>query len=792
MKIISIIKRRFVVIGIIAAFLFPVIFMGGTMQLNIVFAQSTARTPSCPNSSQFLSVKTDGSYTCTTKAQSAGKFQVPAHTTYYNADGTQGQTLPTSCVVSYTDWSPIFNPTCWGRTISVVIGTLFISLTSWLLEVAGNIFNWLVDNTIIQFGTFGSSQPLTDFINSINIGWSLFRDLSNLVIIGLFTFIAIATILGLKEYGYKKLVARVLIIAVLINFSLLFTKLIIDGSNFTAYQFYTAASGSFNDPTTQAANTTTSPASTSDIGTIDNTVNQFAKSGIAGQFIRYMGVTSVTNTASTLFSATESLQNGWVVLLHGIFAATMLLGAALVLLYGSFLLVTRAIMIILLMLTASIAFATHLVPAFDKKGWGLWWESLIKAAVFAPILMIFLWITILLSRGLQPAGGSGGGSLGSLLSDPTNKGSLGALFGYIMVLGLLYASFKISSSFATMAGSINFGSLATTGLAVATGGVAGFALRNSVGRGANALNERMTAGAARLTRSDSALARGIGRTLYSGTQPLKAVAGSKSFGDFKGNTDRRGAAYGKMATDLKLSDKTRDKIRGEADQKVMKVQENHTAAVANKEKAEAEHTDAVKSKESGQKAISDLKATHEEALRAASSDPTNTNNQMAAEAARYRLQKQIEGQKEILRDQDARIANARTTLDEAKSTQAVAAANLQKITERSAAVKKNVDQSEADLAKQLAHGRFSNTLKSFVGLKPEIDNDSVVTATSKYVESHHKKEATERILTALGSDDVHTSQPAIAAPTEANRPMNTTINPQNNDAVKVDQHYTGA
>ena len=38
---------------------------------------------------------------------------------------------------------------------------------------------------------------------------------SNIVIIGMFTFIAIATILGITEYGYKKMLSRVLIVAVL-------------------------------------------------------------------------------------------------------------------------------------------------------------------------------------------------------------------------------------------------------------------------------------------------------------------------------------------------------------------------------------------------------------------------------------------------------------------------------------------------------------------------------------------------------------------------------------------------
>ena len=120
---------------------------------------------------------------------------------------------------------------------TAAIALVFVSLSSLILSIAALLFNWLVDHTIIQFGT-----TYTDAVKkAVETAWTAFRDIANILIIGIFTFIAISIILGLKEYGQKKMIAHVLIIAVLINFSLLFTKMIIDGSNYTATQVYTAA-----------------------------------------------------------------------------------------------------------------------------------------------------------------------------------------------------------------------------------------------------------------------------------------------------------------------------------------------------------------------------------------------------------------------------------------------------------------------------------------------------------------------------------------------------------------------
>jgi len=323
--------------------------------------------------------------------------------------------------------------TCIGRTLSVVIGITLITLAAWLLATVGYLFNLLIDYTIVQFG---STLLNTGVRQAIDVGWTALRDLANIIIIAMFVFIAINIILGVKEFGEKKLVARVLIIAVLINFSLLFTNIIVDATNFTALQFVRASGFQTDIQGAQGAFET-----------------EFVKKGIAGEFIKFMGLASVGETYKALSNAAfgnESKSyanaNGWFALLHGVVSATLLLVAAAILFYACYLLISRAVLLIFLMIISALAFASWLVPQqFVVKGFTKWWESLLKVTFFAPILMIFLWASLNVARAINP---QGKGTLGDLVRDPSQTLNLEALFYYIIVIGLLFVSIYTASAFA--------------------------------------------------------------------------------------------------------------------------------------------------------------------------------------------------------------------------------------------------------------------------------------------------------------------------------------------------------
>lgn len=375
------------------------------------------------------------------------------------------------------------------------IGALIIQLAVVILQIASGLFDILVTRTIIGFG---ASDGLLNqsVINAINVAWSAFRDLANILIVGFFTFIALNIILGSPTFGQKRLIANVLIVAILINFSLLFTKIIIDFSNYTATQFYIASVGR-------------APAAGAGGGAAA------APRSIGDRFIDLTKVTSLSDAAKSI-DTVGSESGNWFMLLYAIVLFGIIMGAAAVLFYGSFILVSRAILLIFLMITAALAFATYLMPSNSPLNqWGTWWRSLIQSAVLAPILIIFLWATLRIAEGLTNIGTSSG-TLGDLAKHPGTASNIGALFSYIIILALLFAAFKVASSFSMSIAGFNWASVMP---AVTLAGGSRFAastLRGGswvAGQGLTAVGNRLNASNSRMATLGGGLLNATGKGL---------------------------------------------------------------------------------------------------------------------------------------------------------------------------------------------------------------------------------------------------------------------------------------
>ena len=318
-----------------------------------------------------------------------------------------------------------------------LLGSLIISFAGMVSQLASTVFEVILDATVIGLG---ATLQQFGILDGIQLVWSAFRDISNIIIIGMFVFVAISMILGNATYGTKKFVARILVVAVLINFSLLFTQLVIDTSNLAANQFYKGVrAAAVNQALFQEV-------SQGAVGQATDAIwNQ--QGGVAGAFINRMGVRSFGDTAE--FVAKMS-NNGWTGVAMALFfsftAASLLIATAAVFLYGAYLMSARALLMIFLLATSSIAFAAWLVPKYGEGqyGWNGWLTALIQNAVFAPMLMILLWASlVILSK--APTG-----SMGKLLSNPTSitpSLATSTIIVYLFTLGMLYLSLKISSSF---------------------------------------------------------------------------------------------------------------------------------------------------------------------------------------------------------------------------------------------------------------------------------------------------------------------------------------------------------
>lgn len=388
-----------------------------------------------------------------------------------SVDAFGGRTTQTvaqaNCNLTSSKWN--FNDCIW-KPVMATLGQAWLTVGAYVLMGAGYLFDMLVKNVIVDFRGLLGPDGL-NILGVINTVWTLFRDFANILIIGMFVFIAASLILGLKEYGQKKLIANVIIVAVLLNFSLLFTTLIIDASNFVAKQFYqtmTQSNASFN---------------------------------IAQGFLKPMGITTVWQDAGNITdNIAKKNDSGWEAFLFGLTGGILLIVVALVMLYGCFLIAARGALFLVLMIVSAAAFATYLIPSLSSGQYGFktWLKTLLNTAIFAPLLMLSLAASLAVIVAAQPKDGASATALGAITANPSVLGTTSAwhtIMLYILGTALLFISFRLSSKFAGTISGFNLASLAAlTPLGFAgkfAAGAAGASLRQGAGRIAYSRSEAL-------------------------------------------------------------------------------------------------------------------------------------------------------------------------------------------------------------------------------------------------------------------------------------------------------------
>ncbi len=248
--------------------------------------------------------------------------------------------------------------------------TYFVwTVAAWIARVAGSFLDYFI------YYSTDSSSYVNGFINK---GWGAIRDVANIFFIVALLYVAIKTILSLNVTNNKKIIGTIIVIALLINFSLFFTQVIIDGSNILAKVFYNNI---------ESKNENGTPA---------------IEAG--GQKSVSVGLVDKFNPQSIM---TQDVYNKS----HGRFVFVTMLAIAIVL-YTAYiffsialLFVSRVVMLWLSMIFAPIAFASYTLP-FDIPGLGHkeWWKNLFENAFLAPIFIFFLYIIVMFTGFLSELG----------------------------------------------------------------------------------------------------------------------------------------------------------------------------------------------------------------------------------------------------------------------------------------------------------------------------------------------------------------------------------------------------
>ncbi len=323
---------------------------------------------------------------------------------------------------------------CTGVTASLCIAfydalywviSLPITLAGLYLYFAGTLFDHSIAFTITSF----SANYNAYFAQGVDSVWASFRDVGNIVMIGVFVYIAFRVILNVESLQMKGFAARLIIVAVLINFSLFFAKVIIDISNITATQFLRGTTTSVVD----------------EFGNNPHSISAtFAdRAGMKGVFFE-----SAADVVRSIGNKDNADMPNGSTLRYIILTTIFFLAVGSVLLYGAILLISRMIALILLMITSSLAWVSFMTPKLDKF-WGMWWDKMFKYALFAPLYMLLIWATLKITETLGAVGGGAQSANSQSFVTLTTSGSIfTATIKVAFIVGLLYGATKIADELA--------------------------------------------------------------------------------------------------------------------------------------------------------------------------------------------------------------------------------------------------------------------------------------------------------------------------------------------------------
>lgn len=244
--------------------------------------------------------------------------------------------------------------------------------TSLFLRLTGMIFDVVTAFTL--------SSTVIGGPDFITVGWTMVRDVVNAVFIFVVLYIAIALILRIGTINAKRTLVMLIVMALLINFSLFFSRLIIDASNVVAYTFYEHMGEVKTDPTSKP----------SAVGISERTLSVSIMDGLDPQSLFGNHAYQALTGSPRIKDATQSIA----LIFLFILAAVVTFITAIMLIVASLMFLGRIVALWLLMIIAPAALAAFILPQTKSMG-QRWLRMLISQAMVAPIFLFLLYFLLL-------------------------------------------------------------------------------------------------------------------------------------------------------------------------------------------------------------------------------------------------------------------------------------------------------------------------------------------------------------------------------------------------------------
>ena len=234
---------------------------------------------------------------------------------------------------------------------------IMINLLGGLAKLLGKLFTWVV-GMLVQVAAYNNFLGAAAVIT----GWVIVRDLANMFFILILLVISIATILRVEAYSYKKLLPKLLLMAVLINFSKTICGIIIDFAQVIMLTF----------------------------------VNAF-QAAAGANFFQALGINQMFSF-ETLANAAGAADQQWDLVGTAFLALIVVLIATITVGVLMVVLVARIVILWTLIVLSPLAYLLASFPqgqSYAKQ----WWDEFSKYVISGPILAFFIWLALIVAGG---------------------------------------------------------------------------------------------------------------------------------------------------------------------------------------------------------------------------------------------------------------------------------------------------------------------------------------------------------------------------------------------------------
>ena len=279
------------------------------------------------------------------------------------------------------------------------IAQVFVSVLGWILSFVIGILVY-----IAQYNKFIDS-------NVVVVGWVIIRDICNMFFVIVLLIIAFATILKLENYSYKKWLPKLILMAILINFSKMICGLMIDAAQIIMLTF----------------------------------VNAFKDIG-GGNMVNLLGIQDWQSLKGIEEVSSWEITAAYV--LSVIYAAVALIVVVAMLA----MLVMRIIMLWIYVVLSPLAYLMSAFPGGSKYA-SSWWSEFTKNLIVGPVLAFFIWLSFtslanFQTNSLEIAGTPDNRDQISCELDTNGVckyGTSDILLKFIIAIGMLLGGLKITS-----------------------------------------------------------------------------------------------------------------------------------------------------------------------------------------------------------------------------------------------------------------------------------------------------------------------------------------------------------